>query len=183
MKAMITRSTTPEESKTLFLAIREAATLQPQIAPKVAKTLLNAVHEGRVTLREAEDIGTAMIEAGMVQTTAVLKHLQKHSVMEVCEALNLRRDLEFDGGGENAPSLPMIFRAMEDTGFPVNGTPNQLDYDAVCEAIANYDFTFVREVEEKVINLFTGEVEYRPKKRLMRAQGFKNRGGWADDDE
>jgi hypothetical protein len=114
---------------------------QREALPAITKTLLNATRQYQLTIAEAEDIGTALIEAEMVKASEIVKYLAHHTPMEICTALTIRAET-FGPENDDVVSLPVIFRAMENTGFPTQGVPSQLDYDAVYHEIEQNRYEF-----------------------------------------
>jgi hypothetical protein len=114
---------------------------QRDALPTISKTLLTAAQQYHLTPADAEDIGTALIEAEMVNAGQVVKYLAHHTPMEVCCALNIRAETStMEAGG--AVSLPVIFHAMKDARFPTDGDPTTLDYEAVYHEIERRQYTF-----------------------------------------
>jgi len=103
--------------------------------------LVRAVDKYGITIVEAEEIGTAIIEAGMSAAGAIVKHLERCTPAVLCCALDVRKQI-FGPTTASVATLPVILQAMEDSGFPEDGDATPLDYDALYHEINEREYSF-----------------------------------------
>ena len=136
----------------------------------------NATVKHGLTLHQAEELAYA-VELSEMDPPRAMSFLVRYSPEQVTAALVIR-------GEYCEASIPIIIKAMEVTGYPLDGVPGSADFDAVINVIRERKFKKAasRYVDDPFGGGANRETFYRTvRTKYVSSWGYGNGEGGMDD--